>query len=36
MILIKDVSDAYEIGTKQRGEAVLVVNNFSKIFDYVM
>jgi len=25
MILIKDVYDAYEIGTKQRGEAVLVV-----------
>ena len=23
MIFIKDVSDAYEIGTKQRGEAVL-------------
>jgi nitrogen regulatory protein PII len=23
MIFVKDVSDAYEIGTKQRGEAVL-------------
>jgi nitrogen regulatory protein P-II 1 len=23
MIFIKDVSDAYELGTKQRGEAVL-------------
>ena len=25
MIFIKDVSDAYEIGTKQRGEAVLSI-----------
>jgi nitrogen regulatory protein PII len=30
MIFIKDVFDAYEIGTKQRGEAVLVLNNLLK------
>jgi nitrogen regulatory protein P-II 1 len=30
MIFIKEVSDAYELGTKQRGEAVLTSKQFTK------
>ena len=36
MIFIKDVYDAYEIGTRQRGELYWLVNNFSKFFEYIM